>query len=202
MRQNWWDLSFFHWTVDADVIQALLPAGLDVDTFDGKAYVGLVPFRMAAIRPIWAPPLPGLSWFYETNVRTYVHRRGRGPGVWFFSLEASNRIAVAIARSSFGLPYYHAQMYRWQRNEAQKSHSVRLESGQYSSTILRARGDLRIAEPGSLDFFLIERYLLYSTKGGKLMQGRVWHEPYPILGPCLGAVRDQLVSAAGITSPH
>ena len=90
MRQQWRDLLFLHWEVPAALLQSLTPAELTLDTFDGKAYVGLVPFTMRNVRPVWSPSVPPLSNFHETNVRTYVHYKGRGPGVWFFSLDAAN----------------------------------------------------------------------------------------------------------------
>ncbi len=106
----WTNLLFVHWRVPAAEIQRLLPRELTVDTYDGSAWVGLVPFYMSWVRPWWAPALPGLSFFCETNVRTYVHRRGEQPGVWFFGLEASNSIAVQVARRYWHLNYHYASM--------------------------------------------------------------------------------------------
>src|SRR5438477_12694854 len=108
--QNWHHLLFLHWEVPPAELQSLLPPGLDLDTFEGKAYVGLVPFTLTGVRPILTPPLPWISSFHEINVRTYVHRNGRDPGVWFFSLDASSTIAVAAARAAYKLPYFHASM--------------------------------------------------------------------------------------------
>ncbi|HSG72953.1 MAG TPA: DUF2071 domain-containing protein, partial [Planctomycetaceae bacterium] len=108
---TWLDLLFLHWRVPADEIQALLPPELTVDTFEGDAWVGLVPFKMRKIRPWWSPPVPGISNFYETNVRTYVHHRGKDPGVWFFSLDASSSLAVSVARWRWNLNYFKATMH-------------------------------------------------------------------------------------------
>src|SRR2546425_10260967 len=105
MFQRWADLLFLHWIVPADQITPLLPPVLTLDTFEGHAYIGLVPFTMTGVRPVWAPPVAPLSDFHETNVRTYVHLKGRDPGVWFFSLDAANTIAVRIARAVCKLPY-------------------------------------------------------------------------------------------------
>src|SRR5688572_26394727 len=89
MYQNWHHLAFLHWEVPRAELQALIPPELTVDLFEGKSYVGLVPFTLTGVRPILLPPLPGVSSFHEINVRTYVHRDGRDPGVWFFSLDAN-----------------------------------------------------------------------------------------------------------------
>ena len=111
MRQKWRDLLFVHWPVSVDVLRPLVPAELELDLFDGTAYVGLVPFTMTGVRPVGLPAVAGLSTFHETNVRTYVRLADRDPGVWFFSLEAANAIAVHLARRLFHLPYHFARMF-------------------------------------------------------------------------------------------
>ena len=111
MRQSWRKLLFLHWPIPSDQLRPLVPPQLDLDLFEGTAYVGLVPFTMTGVRPVGLPPIRGISNFHETNVRTYVHRDGRDPGVWFFSLDAANRLAVYLARTFFHLPYYHARMF-------------------------------------------------------------------------------------------
>ena len=110
MRQQWSDLLFLHWPVPVEALRPLIPEPLQIDTYDGVAYVGLVPFTMTGVRPTWAPPVPGVSNFLEVNVRTYVHYQGRDPGVWFFSLDASQSLAVRIARRFWNLPYRFARM--------------------------------------------------------------------------------------------
>src|SRR5215213_4847795 len=110
LHQNWHHLLFLHWEVPAAALQALLPPRLTLDTYEGKAYVGLVPFTLTGVRPILTPPLPWISSFHEINVRTYVHLDGRDPGVWFFSLDASSMIAVAAARAAYHLSYFEADM--------------------------------------------------------------------------------------------
>ena len=106
MKQAWRNLAFLHWRMPVDVVQRTLPPGLTVDTFDGAAYIGLVPFYMRRIRPRFLPPVPGLSWFLEVNVRTYVIDHNGVPGVWFYSLDANQWFAVKIARRFFKLPYF------------------------------------------------------------------------------------------------
>jgi uncharacterized protein len=171
MRQNWRKLLFLHWRADPAAIQATLPPGLTVDTFDGAAYLGLVPFTMRDVRPVWSPSIPGLSHFHETNVRTYVHRDGKDPGVWFYSLDAANPIAVVLARSLWKLPYHFARM------ELRNGEGViEYRSGRRWPKPLpgdceihyRVTGTPRASEPGTLEFFLAERYLLYAFARGRL----------------------------------
>src|SRR5262245_10075958 len=109
MAMRWHDLLFAHWPVDPAVLRPLIPASLQIDTYDGQAWIGVVPFRMTGVRPRFVPPLPGLSAFAEINVRTYVTIEQK-PGVWFFSLDAANRLAVWAARLSYHLPYCFARI--------------------------------------------------------------------------------------------
>lgn len=108
--QRWRDLLFVHWRVSAEQLQSVIPKPLQLELHDGEAWIGLVPFAMRDIRPWWSPPVLGISNFLETNVRTYVVHPETGPGVWFFSLEATKRLAVAIARRFWHLPYFHARL--------------------------------------------------------------------------------------------
>jgi uncharacterized protein len=181
MRQRWSSLLFLHWPVPADMISTRLPRGLHVDTFDGRAWLGVVPFFMDRVRPVLLPPVPGISWFLELNVRTYVFDDEGNPGVWFFSLDCNQALAVEIARRSFHLPYEHAEM------EAGRDGDGILYSCRRKSCESTACYDYRMpmkAEPaalGSLEWFLVERYLLFSADaGGNLRHGRVHHAPYRI----------------------
>ena len=209
MYQSWRHLLFLHWEVPADSLRALLPSGLDLDTFDGRAYVGLVPFTMTGVRPRFLPGVPWLSNFHETNVRTYVHRGGCDPGVWFFSLDAANPVAVVIARATFGLPYYHARMGLKIEDRAGLGPTLtytseRLRSGLHPPMVAiqaRVTGPASPATPGSLDHFLIERYLLYSVRRGHLLRGQVHHRPYPIRPAEVDSLRETLVAASGIDRP-
>jgi uncharacterized protein YqjF (DUF2071 family) len=209
MYQEWYHLLFVHWEVPAEPLRALLPAGLDLDTYDGRAYVGLVPFTMRGVRPRRFPSVPWLSSFHETNVRTYVHRDGRDPGVWFFSLDAANPAAVALARAWFGLPYYHARMCVEVDDRGAPGPSLTYVServrGAHRTALseVRARvvGPVEPAEPGSLEEFLVERYLLYSTPRGHLRRGQVHHAPYPLRRAELNTLDETLLAASGIERP-
>src|SRR6056297_2999786 len=124
MRMTWSELLFAHWPVEPELVAEHLPAGVTLDTRDGKAWVGVVPFLMSNIAPRWVPPIPGLSRFLELNVRTYVSVDGK-PGVWFFSLDAESKVAVRVARATFNLPYMDATMSINRRHDgsiAYKSH--------------------------------------------------------------------------------
>lgn len=195
MLQRWDSLLFAHITVDPEWIQAQLPEGLTVDTFEGKAYLGFVPFKMRRIRFPGTPSVPYISNFLETNIRTYVHRQGKKPGVWFFSLDCSRWLACLVARAQFHLPYYHSDL-RFHQSGDEHSYSGRrlatlplpsIWSGlspnagphDYSIAPQIDISNLEVADQGTLDFFLLERYLLYScNRSGELFTGRVWHEPY------------------------
>lgn len=177
MRQRWDDLFFLHWEYDPAALQARLPNGLTVDCFEGKAHLGVVGFRMNAVRPAFLPALPWLSYFNELNVRTYVRDASGEPGVWFFSLDCDRAPAVAIARAGFGLPYEHAGMSfgpgltQSCRRQGQK------DTARYAWS---AAGAAQVATPGSLTFHLAERYHFFSTKGGRLVRGQVHHAPYEL----------------------
>lgn len=182
MRQRWAGLLFLHWPVDAALIAERLPAGLHVDTFEGRAWIGVVPFFMHAIRPTALPPVPWLSWFMELNVRTYVHDSDGNPGVWFFSLDCNQPIAVEIARRAFHLPYQHAHMRSAREGSRVRYHCRRRTIGAGDAEYgYEPPTSTRPATPGSLEWFLVERYLLFSsTPGGNLFCGRVHHAPYQI----------------------
>ena len=208
MRPNWRDLLFLHWDFAPDEVQSLLPDGLQVDTFENLAYVGLVPFRMENSAPNWVPHLGRLGQFYsdfaELNVRTYVVRDGV-PGVWFFSLDAASSLATLAARVWFGLPYFKARMRtRTLRDGAISYWSKRLWPSPLPalcSARYRPFGDCFQAEPNSLDDFLVERYVLFSGRGGALQSGRVHHTPYPLQRAELLNLRENCLAAAGFERP-
>lgn len=205
MYQNWRLLTFLHWAFPPEEVRGLLPAGLELDTFEGKAYIGLVPFTMRGIRPVGLPAVCWLSNFHETNVRTYVHAGGRDPGVYFFSLDAANPVAVALARRLFHLPYHYARMTIQSLGEAISYRSERRAAGPMPPM---TRIDCRIlpilpkpAIVGTLDHFLIERYLLYTTRSGRLCVGQVYHTPYPIQAAEILILEETLLAASGLSRP-
>ena len=205
-RQSWRELSFLHWRLPAEALRALVPAALEIDTFEGDAFIGLVPFTMTGVRPLWAPAVPGISNFHETNVRTYVHHQGAAPGVWFFSLDAASRIAVAIARGFWHLPYHHARMsldkdadgtihYRSERRSPPPLPGV-------CNVTCRPVSEPSAAVAGTLEHFLAERYILYADAGGgALRRGYVHHTPYPLQTAKVSAWEESLLTAAGINRP-
>jgi uncharacterized protein YqjF (DUF2071 family) len=177
MRQRWDDLFFLHWEYEPAAIQARLPAGLTVDTFEDKAHLGVVGFRMNAVRPIGLPALPWLSYFNELNVRTYVRDAAGEPGVWFFSLDCDRAPAVVIARAGFGLPYEHAAMDFGPGLAQSCRRSGETDTAQYAWSAVSSP---QIAPTGSLEFHLAERYSFFSERGGRLVRGQVHHAPYKL----------------------
>ena len=183
MAQTWDDLLFAHWRVSIDELSSLIPGSLDIDTFDGDAWLGITPFRLTGLRVRGTPPLPRASSFCELNVRTYVRHRGERPGIWFFSLDASRRYAVHAARRFYRLPYFLARMSadtRGDRIEYSSSRQARAGRpftwlGSYTPT-----GAVFTAGPGSLEYFLAERYCLYTLDRGRLYRADIHHPPWPL----------------------
>jgi uncharacterized protein YqjF (DUF2071 family) len=199
--QEWRRLRFVHWPLPVDVLRPLVPPALQIDQYAGVAYVGLVPFWVQAARPLGAPRHLGLR-FLEANVRTYVHRGGREPGVYFLSLDAASRLAVIGARTSLGLPYRYASGQEhvsaegidyWLERRAARRPAVHVRYQPGSS--------LGVAQPGTLDFFLIERYLLHVQRGPSLWSVRVNHQPYPLQRVTLHSLEDRLLEADGVPRP-
>lgn len=206
MDQQWRDLLFLHWEYSPPAIQATLPDGLFVDTFAGKAYLGVVPFFMRNIRPRLFPSVPGVSSFMELNLRTYVHDRAGNPGVWFYSLDANQWLAVKIARRFFHLPYEHAAMKASRTSDGRIRYESRRLGAQAdgSSCVFEyAPGpELPAAVPGSLEFFLVERYRLYSQAPKGLRSGHVFHPPYPLCRADVTAWDEHLLALGGFAPPH
>jgi uncharacterized protein YqjF (DUF2071 family) len=205
MHQAWRHLLFVHWPVPVSVLRPLVPEALPIDTWQGHAYVGLVAFTVKDNRVTLMPPFPLLSRFHEVNLRTYVHPAAGAPGVYFFSLDASNPVIAAVARASYGLPY-HAAKAEWRQlrvpgQRALLTLSLRrlaLEDDTGCDARYQATGAPAPAVAGTLAHFLIERYVLYTASGGSVSAARVHHEPYPVQGARLRTLRESLSLAAGL----
>lgn len=182
MSMRWHDLLFMHWPVPADALRPLLPPPLTLDTFDGRSWLGIVPFYMSGVRPRFFPPLPGVSAFPELNVRTYVTHDGR-PGVWFFSLDAASRLAVRAARWGFHLPYFDADMHV-SRGAQVRYVSTRTHRNSPPARLAmryRPAGEVFHGTPGTIDHFLTHRLCLYSADHrGNVYRGDIHHAPWPL----------------------
>ena len=195
--QKWRSLLFLHWSAPIEALRPLVPDSLELDLYDGEAYIGLVPFAMRDVRPACWPGGWGMS-FLETNVRTYVHHQGR-PGVYFFSLEAASRIAVWAARQGWSLPYFHARMSLLTGDDGQVSYaSRRAGHGPRLSVRYRVGEPLGASALGTLEHFLLERYLLFTQSRSVIYMGQVHHAPYPAHRADVLGVQDELIAAAGL----
>ena len=178
---QWHDLAFLHWPIAAEKLRPFIPTGLELQEFDGSAWLGVVPFYMRGVRIRGIPPLPGTGAFAELNLRTYVTAKGKA-GVWFFSLDAASRIAVRAARRTFHLPYFDARMTVRQTVDEIEYSSVRTElpAGEFEASY-RATNPVSAATPGSIDHWLTERYCLYSAdRRGRIYCGEIHHAPWPL----------------------
>jgi uncharacterized protein len=183
MGQTWKDLLFAHWRVSEAELRAHVPPVLELDVHEGEAWLGITPFRLTGLRGRGTLPVPFLSSFLELNVRTYVTYADK-PGIWFFSLDAESPLAVEAARRGYRLPYFRARMsaeeragwidYSSSRRDGRSR--PRVFSGRY-----RPAGEAFNAEPGSLEWFLTERYCLYTTDDrGRLYRAEIHHPPWPL----------------------
>ena len=205
MTQIWHEVLFAHWPLDPSVMRALVPAALELDTFEGQAWLGLVPFRMTDVRPRGTPPLPGLSRFPEMNVRTYVVANGI-PGVYFFSLDAGRALAVALARRFFHLPYFHARMRSTRAGESIEyesyRHRPRAPAAQFVARY-RPLSAAAYAQCGTRDYWLTERYCLYASgRRGQLYRGDIHHRPWPLQSAELTISRNSMARAHNIHLPE
>ena len=202
MFQRWDELAFLHWRWDPAEIQATLPPGLQVDTFEGDAWLGVVPFFMRSVRPRFCPSVPWLSHFLELNLRTYVFDEQGRSGVWFYSLDCNQPLAVWTARTFFHLPYEHARMNADATHDGWVRYGSRRDGDDHDSEfVYRASRQTHPAEPGSLEFFLAERYLLFANTPGGLRVGQVHHKPYPLGEVDLAAWDDRVIRLNGFESP-
>ena len=203
MHQKWGKLLFMHWRIDADFLRPLIPAELEIDTFDGSAWIGIIPFTMWDIRafPPYVPRVPGLNAMHELNVRTYVHLNGT-PGVWFFSLDCNNAAAVLGARTFYYLPYYNAEITLEQSNSnisySLKRTDERVANFEASWNI---GAPLPTTEEDSLEFFLTERYCLFSEHKGNLYQSRIHHPSWPLQTATLDAHSSTMIDVLNLPEP-
>jgi len=202
MHQEWGKLLFMHWRINPNLLRPHIPKGLEIDTYGDSAWIGIVPFTMWDIRavPPFMPPIPGLDEMHELNVRTYVHHNGV-PGVWFFSLDANSTAAVLAARSFYHLPYYSADIDL----QGKRKIKYRLKRREEPPAQFKAKWSVGEAlpqsQPGSREFFLTERYLLYSEFEGDLYRARIFHEPYQLYKAELADFGSTMLESKQIPQP-
>ena len=204
MAQSWHDLLFAHWPVKPEALRPLIPAALAIDQFDGAAWIGVVPFSMTGVRLRGTPALPWLSAFPELNVRTYV-TAGEKPGVWFFSLDAANALAVLAARAAFHLPYFRARMNceqneGWIAYRSERTHRGAPEASLHAR--YRPVGEVFSARRGTLEYFLTERYCLYAADSReRVFRGEIHHPAWNVQRAEAQFSRNTMADAAGVTLP-
>jgi uncharacterized protein YqjF (DUF2071 family) len=205
MVHHWDDLTFLHWRFEPDAVQRLLPEGLEVETFDGSAWVGLVPFLLKVGAP-GVPSVPWFSRFAETNVRTYVRGRDGETGIWFFSLDAARLGAVVVARATYRLPYFWSAM-RIEQTASTISYSCR-RRWPGPGRAARSEVTIEVGEPfgpdelTELDHFLTARWALYSAPRPGLRHARASHDPWPLVRGRVLHLDDELVVASGLPRPQ
>ena len=204
MTQTWHDLLFAHWPVDARALREKLPAGLPLDLHEGQAWLGIIPFHMTNVAPRGVPSIPFVSAFPELNVRTYVTLEGK-PGIYFFSLDAGSSVAVAAARTLFGLPYYSATMSVETAAGGVRYHSARNTRmpgvAEFAATY-RAIGPVQLPQPGTLEHFLTERYCLYTVdESFRARRLEIHHPPWPLQTAESVITVNTMADAAGIRLP-
>ncbi len=201
MHQRWEDLLFLHWPVEPEALRPLIPDALEVDTFDGKAWLGITPFHLEDVRPSMLPAFPGLSSFDELNVRTYVLHKNQ-PGIWFFSLDASKLISAVAARIFFMLPYYKASV-----DFGRQPIRFDFEANRAGPPPARFRvswktgARLRDPDRDSLAFFLVERYCCYPVEGRGVYQTRIYHHPWILDDAQVEHLSSTMLSVLGISEP-
>jgi uncharacterized protein YqjF (DUF2071 family) len=203
MHQKWGKLLFMHWEIHPELLRPLIPAALEIDLFEDSAWIAIVPFTMWDIRalPPYAPRIPYLSSMHELNVRTYVHLNGT-PGVWFFSLDCNSTAAVLGARTFYYLPYFNADLNLKQTDATIDYSSVRTDTPKATFTATWHIGDpLPTTKPESLEFFLTERYCLFSEHKGEIYQSRIHHQPWPLRSASLDSHTSSMIEVLSLPEP-
>jgi uncharacterized protein YqjF (DUF2071 family) len=203
MTQSWHDLLFAHWPIDRAVLASRVPPDFAIDLFDGTAWIGVVPFEMRNVGPRGVPPLPWLSAFPELNVRTYVTAGGK-PGVYFFSLDAGNALAVHTARLWLNLPYFSAAMSVARDGNGVVSYRSRRKGDRAAELVASYRpdGPAYAPRPGMLDYFLTERYCLYARdRRNRPYRLEIHHPPWPLQPARADLPHNSMAAAAGIMLP-
>lgn len=212
----WHDLLFAHWPVPSSALNEFIPPGLELETFDGSAWLGIVPFRMTGIRHRLLPAIPGASAFPELNVRTYVRDQSGRSGVWFFTLDATHRLAVRIARLTYHLAYTNAAMscerrdgwvhYSSRRTGPHTSLAVGLARSPHAEFVARYRplpGSPTLSpSPGSLEHFLTSRYCLYAFAHATLYRAEIDHAPWPLCAAEARIERCTVGEPLGLSRTH
>ncbi|HXD31895.1 MAG TPA: DUF2071 domain-containing protein [Pyrinomonadaceae bacterium] len=201
VQQSWGKLLFMHWRIDVGALRPLIPAGLEIDTFDGSAWVAVVPFTMWNTRPTSLLAVPWFSAMHELNVRTYVHFDS-APGVWFFSLDCNSALAVWGARTFYHVPYFNAAIDLVQ-NAGEIDYSLHRTDKPAADfhSVWNIGESLPRSEPESLEFFLTERYCLYSEHKNKLYRANIHHPPWPLQRAEVKSLQSTMLEAAGVSTP-
>jgi uncharacterized protein len=200
MAQTWHDLLFAHWPTPPEMLRSLVPAELPLDTYDGQTWVAVAPFHMSGIRVRGLPAIPGLSRFPELNVRTYVNLDGK-PGVYFFSLDVTNRIAVLAARTFYHLPYFPAQMSVRVIGNDVNYYSHRVRSKAEFRAHYRPSKPVQLRNRGTIEHWLTERYCLYTVAGGHVHRAEIHHLPWPLQAAEAQIEINTMAASSGIILP-
>lgn len=204
LRQRWAELAYFHWRYEPEIVQRRLPAGLAVDTFDGSAWVGLIPFEMRDVQMGSSPPVPWLGSFIEINVRTYVVDSLGRRAVWFFSLDVPRTVIVAVARSVFALPYCWARATHEHDGERHRYQLIRRwprSPAAFADMAFTVGESLEDHEITDLDHFLSARWALVTQRRARLKYGPVRHPRWPLHRVDDALVDQNVIEACGLPAP-
>jgi hypothetical protein len=200
MVQIWHDLLFAHWPIPPEIMRQHVPGELPLDVFNGQSWIGIVPFHMSGVRPRWVPPLPRLSRFPELNVRTYVTLDNK-PGIYFFSLDAGNLPAVWAARAFYRLPYFHAEMQVDVAGDNITYSSHRIHGKAELAGNYQPVAPVRLPAHQTLEYWLTERYCLYTVHRHHVYRCEVQHRPWPLQEASAQFQTNTMAKAANIVLP-